>query len=661
MQAQPSRWCAGVDRRHRGQVMVIALIAVTLLGGMVFYVFNVGDQVNRRVGMQDAADSAAISGSTWMARSMNVVAMNNVAQSRLIAMAAVLDGLPLATEIAYEELSAWILGLDAQLAKGVPDADLKTGLQSMADRFHQEQQLLYPLYHSLIESGYDVTQATFWRLGGGGSGPDGTLWQGAMALGDFSRATVELAGYISQTDATQMGQACGATTSFLVPVNPELPARQGQLDDFKGPIMTGRPPEWAGDTDFAHRGPYDQLFHWRMPLYDKGTVIGYQSVQGTAGPTQGAGGHGVGGKTVGTSVVGGPQDQQVPIIAPGPQIGWRTYGVYRWAVRGNGGYPSWGLAEFAYNNLPDTNYRRNIDTLTKAKLDYIWGNTSIKQIHKPEWICDYPAAVQRAQANPKDVKYTLFYMVQTKSSVPPTSAQYKKGSAFISNSDDPIAITKRGWVDPADWTANPQMSATKIADYIWQVDWQYQTTFDESIGLPRSGGTDAKGNPIWHDVYIREQYVFGGIDIGKDTDIRNPANWNAGEDLPRPWLLDLTRADYRSVPGERDYFSFLGVARVNSEPSIWGERFGSGDPSANVLAVAEAQVFNNLSWDLWTQNWEARLRRIDDWSYWVDARMPASQSQVNEVAPLVDGTDFAAILLALQGYSDAMVAQLLTH
>ena len=78
---------------RKGQVLVITLLAMTLLVGLIFYVYNVGDQVNRRMAMQNAADAVAVSGAGWMGRSMNLLAMNNVTQSRMIALALVGSGL----------------------------------------------------------------------------------------------------------------------------------------------------------------------------------------------------------------------------------------------------------------------------------------------------------------------------------------------------------------------------------------------------------------------------------------------------------------------------------------------------------------------------------------------------------------------------------------
>ena len=77
--------------RQRGVVTVITLLAMLLLVGLVFYVINLGRQVNTRVVTQNAADSAAMGGAGWVARSLNVVAMNNVEMARLIAVTNVLE------------------------------------------------------------------------------------------------------------------------------------------------------------------------------------------------------------------------------------------------------------------------------------------------------------------------------------------------------------------------------------------------------------------------------------------------------------------------------------------------------------------------------------------------------------------------------------------
>jgi hypothetical protein len=158
----------GRTRLHRsGQVMVILLLAMSLLSSLVFYVVNIGDQVNRRVVVQNAADSAAISGATWMARSMNLVAMNNVAQSRMYALIPHLDSFPLSTRMAHEETASWVDALDRQLKRGVADTHLREGLESLHERMKKQRDILAPI-DGFFRNEYDVTTATHWSIRGAG-------------------------------------------------------------------------------------------------------------------------------------------------------------------------------------------------------------------------------------------------------------------------------------------------------------------------------------------------------------------------------------------------------------------------------------------------------------------------------------------------------------
>ncbi len=84
---------------RRGAVLIVTLVAVTLLVGLLFFVFNLGDQINRRVQQQNTSDAVAMGGATWMARTMNLVAMGNVTTSRLIGLVALLDAMPVSAEM----------------------------------------------------------------------------------------------------------------------------------------------------------------------------------------------------------------------------------------------------------------------------------------------------------------------------------------------------------------------------------------------------------------------------------------------------------------------------------------------------------------------------------------------------------------------------------
>ncbi|MDD4891011.1 MAG: Tad domain-containing protein [Phycisphaerae bacterium] len=729
-------------RRHRGQILFITLLALVLLASMVFFVFNTGEQVNRRMSMQNAADSAAISGATQMARSMNIVAMNNVAQSRLIAMAAILDSLPLASQLTFEELDAIIKGLEAQLQdpRLTSDPRLKIvldGINSMlndravatGDFWHPGLRLqrdrIAPLHSALNLSGFDVRSLTYWDLGGGGATPDGELWKANLALQDFSTATVETAGVNAQAAATQFGQSCiwrdpqGQTnvniaSSFVVPILPILPAKDGTFLSFQSPVMNGTPPELVKGSalEFAHRGPYDQLFHWRREVWDSSWARPpvYQQVSpptwvpGTRGaPIGGAGRPGLSPPPPGGA--GGYWQDHVRTISPGipgMQKGWNPYGVYDWALtvvtdyrRDGEYYPSSGTAWYCGQNVPDlpanlfpggtaseaSNFLKRTQKLSKAKLDYFWGNRTVQTIHHPVWIASYDAAKTAAQQNVAQVKYTWLWIIRIRSSVQwDTPAYMQDPKTYYPKPNardyDPYSCpVQRGWLDPGDPANVAQFGAAKqVANGVWMTDWTYQVEWDSDIGIAQPPPPPAPvpgvpaTPPVLHDVYVRDFFVFFGVDVGNEDAIRNPGNWPAGVEPPKPQLLDLAKAEYRTDgpdfynngSGSRYYMNYLGVARETAQANLWPGRFRTINPYGSVLSLAEAQVFNNQSWDLWTQDWQARLKPVEDYPYWVTNRMNAAASDLAAVQQYVNADDLTEIREMLSKYPVSLVEKVST-
>ena len=123
-------------------------------------------------------------------------------------------------------------------------------------------------------------------------------------------------------------------------------------------------------------------------------------------------------------------------------------------------------------------------------------------------------------------------------------------------------------------------------------------------------------------LYVSSWYVFGGIQIAEEVTVANPCNWPGGEsDLPLPLLMNVSpppegAGDY--VPNHdegarRRSFTYLGVAARGSAVKVWPQRFASGNPFHAIATVAQAEVFNNKSWDLWTQDWQVQLVPVSKW------------------------------------------------
>ena len=626
-------------RRETGQILVVVLLAIPVLAGLIFYVVNSGDQVNRRVDMQNAADSAAISSAAWMARSMNLLGQNNVAQTRMLALVPILDAFPLSTKMAVEDIAAWEQRLQQQLQVPLPSSEryLKDGLQSLRDRMVKQRQILQPMdeyFNPGGDLGRPITPLTTWYIRGqGGPAPHGRIWQAADALDQFNQATASSAGILSQANAVRYAQASTAELAFVAPVIPTMPAARASFAEYERPVKTGIIPDSSRlmqPPKFHRLGPYDRLYKWRHYQYND---IRERDKLVPGDPGHGAirnvGSHvGLSGRIRGSSAMGSSSD-------PNPHWSYRTvgrvllgytvYGPYEWMLGRITGYShgGWnGERGWYAGELGDTyfhDYQRNVSGI---KLGYMWGPQAPKYIHYPQWITDFPRARTTAEGGAR-VARTMFYVVEVRSRYPKGSGGFMSPGSYVTNGKLPIAMWLDGWVNPDDWVKKNPEAVKKIADWIWEDNFTYETTDDAEIGI--TGHLDGYGQPVWQKVYMVSQYVFGGIDVGGEIEVTNPTNCSDRAQLPAPVMMDLAYGDYdMSQPhhdlGVRwDVFSHLGIASVNNRAKAWPQRFGSGNPFNGVCAVGQAEIFNTTSWDLWTQDWKCKLIPVSRsrWGDWM--------------------------------------------
>jgi len=90
--------------RQRGQITTfLAMAAIPIALGLA-YLFNSAELLSRKVRVQDAVDAAAIAQGTWMARSMNVMATNNVA----LTQTSVINNLAAAINLTVVDLTQFL-------------------------------------------------------------------------------------------------------------------------------------------------------------------------------------------------------------------------------------------------------------------------------------------------------------------------------------------------------------------------------------------------------------------------------------------------------------------------------------------------------------------------------------------------------------------------
>ena len=706
------------DRTRRsGAVLVMALFGMTLLLALVVYVYNVGDQVNKRLSLQNASDSAAVSGAGWMARSANTTAMNNVAISRMLGILPVMDAFPLSSEMALSEVTDWEMGLGRQvvslkafLAESSTQALAKTlpGMIELQERMAKQRDILAPFKRTLLDGSFDMETVTNWRAPGvGGPAPHGTLWKAAKALDDYSVATMDSSGLLAQFNARRFGTANGAETAMIIPVIPEIPHYRGTLDDFQ-PTLEGRITVRTSSSHDSTSGTMrrtgsdggaipDYAYHYRLGPWarllprhpwrpEDRRATAWKTVSGT-NPTRhailargGRGrlpGRGHSARRGGRSGSGGGYNHRVPTA-------WEVYGYH---TRGPYWWGMWRVHRYArgwdsyddydenltrnHGELPDTNFYEYMGKVSKIKLGYMFPAASTKitkLVHYPLWKTDYAEAKLLAETPEVRVTETILYYFDIASSVPETSGDFLSPGTYKTNGSLALAAHHRGWKDPS--TFRPD--ASQICNYIWKSKDEYEITEYPEIGIKRElvqdgDKVDADGNPVmtpkFHPVYMIEFCMFGAIDVGGEREVSNPCNWYSSEldDLPSPLLIDTSVGDYDPDTNDvdagvrREYFAYLGIAKSAAQAQVWGQKFQGANPTESIHTLSQAKVFNNRSWGLWTQDWQVQLTSLNGYPDWVN-RVERDVPKTTLTQGAVSSADLQEILEFLRALAGSNLA-----
>jgi hypothetical protein len=721
--------------QRSGAVLVMALLGLSLLVALIVYVYNVGDRVNDRLMLQNAADSAAISGAGWIARSMNTTAMNNVATSRLLGILPILDAFPVASEIAIHEIDTIADGLDAQtdslqaLLNSMTEPALQSslpGMRELRDRLRAQGDMIRPFEQAINGGGFSMDQVTHWRIPGeSGAPPHGMIWKAARALEEYSQATLDSAGLLAQFNAGRFGKENEAKTAILIPVLPEIPNRRGNYDNFR-PTIEGHVKVWGDETgshgemkesgqdgggipDFAyfHRmGPWARMYPWRHmsmtrvptgarvvesreripgtgtttrvrvdPSPERRAVLargGKSSLPGVGtsarrGGQSGSGSHDGGWKTVTT---GGQYRTVERTVTTYKWVtdGYTTYGPLYWAMQ--------RVNQYSERYLPDTKFGAYSNQIANIKLGYMFpakGSKTLKTVHYPNWITDYSKARELTQLPETKVTETILYYFDIASSVPETSSDFMKPGTFRTNGGLALMQRASGWHDPSTFDGR-RPDAKLICNYIWKSTDTYETTEDAEIGINYQGGptnpdTGMPVNPVFQKVYVIEYAMFGAMDVGGDVEIANPFNWSDSEfdDLPAPILINTDDyADYNSDDPDvnlgirRSNFAFLALAKRPNDTALWAQRFRGANPTEATTTLAQAKVFNNTSWGLWTQEWQVQLTGVNQWSDWI-ARIQADTNRTSMTQGAVASSELQEILQYMQALPSEMAEKFIGH
>lgn len=655
-------------KRHKGVVLVITLLAVVLLAALVLYVFNLGQKTNARIAAQTEADSAANAGAAWVARSLNTVSMNNVAIARLITNVAVLDAMPMAVEFTYkEQLDAHRTtdpqgvsqAMENQLSRGIDDWWVREKVQEMVDRIgraderqqqYQSDQRAQELrilesFDELFNAPHgDVAPLTFYNAPAG----RGLLWQGMQSLDELSQLTMENLGVLAQLNAVRGAQInadnTGYPTAMMLPVEPSIPYKRGTFRDFERPIRNGLLPTDTDDKT-TNRGPYDTVFGWR---HSRGTRTQGHSDQTSV----------VRGSGRNTVPIGRGTDGDYVVTSREGGTAYTVYGPYQWMM-----YHAHNLRR---NSLRYSRFDHWLRTISDIKLHYAFRGGPTRTIIYPEWNINYDEARTIAQEDRDRIVETAFVVVEVKSRYPLSQRPPASGG---DQGDDrywqyvtrhrpsvPWVTRQANWVDADSW------NITRVNDHVWRSEWDYEVNFDRDLGLEPV--RDENGQMVPHRVYRIDHYIFAGVNIGEPVEVRNPFNFPSRDALPAPTELDLAAVPPTNDAAHQHFLSYMSVVRHHDEPSLWPKLFKSKSPNPNQMAVAQAQVFNDHSWDLWTQMWRAQLSKIDttkgmtknDFSIWID-RLEQDREAAATIPDMTaqDAEDFLQYLRSVEELAPVML------
>ncbi|MBN1941806.1 MAG: hypothetical protein JW849_00770 [Phycisphaerae bacterium] len=368
-------------------------------------------------------------------------------------------------------------------------------------------------------------------------------------------------------------------------------------------------------------------------------------------------------------------------------LGYTTYGPFRWCLEEI--TRSFGQAGSYAGALDVTRFAYYTQLGANIKLAYSYGVTHTQKIrYATRWITDYEAARSFAAdpENRRKIIRTRYYRPLVMSSVPWDHPNWLKdrttywshmgawqtywnGNGISPLDDPPSALwiwEPWGWYDVS--VRQPQVK--KFNNYTWWWSRSYSdVVYEHRLGLNERRSATKENTYIPWTIHLTSWYVFGGIQIAEEVVVSNPCNWPADEaDKPRPLLMDYGPGDYESnhdAGVRRSHFTFLGLAGRSGSAPVWPEKFASGVPGGQATAVSQAEVFNNLSWDLWTQNWQSQLVPVSGWEDWLE-QMAESLDDLPQSSECNCGIDFdeeniRALVESLQRINPELVQVFMNH
>lgn len=242
-----------------GQISFLAVLGAAAFASLLLLVVNTGWATSEKIHLQNTADAVAISGATWVARGLNVISLDNVTQTQLLAMIMLVpavDAMITATLVEIAEQARWAAG-----ACGPYNAYACAYAAYLGAQATHLTSVLRPLLEGLRV----VVRNVLW--------PAMELLAGVsdLVVGDVLVRTPfddRSYPYYGERAAQTVAERSGARLGVLAPY-PELPVRRAELSYLCDPTRYGSK---ARD----HRGYHALLGYrdlWKGPLEVYGEAV----------------------------------------------------------------------------------------------------------------------------------------------------------------------------------------------------------------------------------------------------------------------------------------------------------------------------------------------------------------------------------------------------
>ncbi|QQE13116.1 hypothetical protein JD969_06545 [Planctomycetota bacterium] len=660
--------------RSCGVIFVLTLLSLLLIAAVVFYVLNVGKHVQERVVTQNAADTAVIAGTTEITRTFNTIAMNNVQCVRNLALINILDSVPQALDYTITsfherkdgDLTALHHVLEYQYYKCGPNIPwyknlLKRALEGhpgstsvVLPKLHElNEQICHDLYRHQGLTNYNHPKKD----------RHGDIWESIYAMSQQNQTLLETLNERMQIAASEAAGVNMPAKTYLggliLPAELPVPIMKGHFSDFERPLKRGLLPgndytdfirnddvrTGLGDIDdpASNRGPWDTLFGWRD--IDRKNTKDEIITTGIAQPPR--------------------RKQYYKGASDGSK--YNTYGPQEWMIR--------KLFDGYDMNSPGAlhPFDERVRDFSSYKLDYLFSGSpqpKIRFMYKPNWEVDLVRDdVRMRDHNDYTLKKYYKEMSKMKNRWEEGATMYlvcEMKSRFTSNPGLPATQGKTwnyvkrnkkpypyvGYVDKyyPNRTNGPEYindtyirSQNYLNDYVYRIKAKYLTDpnnfehgGDSEIGLqPRITGRNPDGTYTYapQTVFWEIYYVFIARDFHDIPEgvkpITNPHNgfeMNLASS-PAPYDFVHHYMTPNSTEAKRR-LQFLSVAYQDDYAEFWPERFDKNRLTPKMVSISQARIFNNHSWDLWTQMWHTQLEPISDYAVWMDELGDRNISQI---------------------------------